>query len=131
MLPLAEPKPSVSLAGRRILVMEDEYFLADDIRRVLASTGATVIGPFNEVADATSLLDRDTPVDAAILDINLRSEMVFPVARALRERGIPFVFTTGYDRRSIDPEFHDVTLWEKPLDSAALLRSLGGMMRKE
>ena len=130
MLPLTETKPSVSLAGRRILVLEDEYFLADDIRRVLASSGASVIGPFNEVADAAEFLDSDAPVDAAILDINLRSEMVFPLARALRARGIPFVFTTGYDRGSIDPEFHEVALWEKPLVMTSLLRSLGAMMGK-
>jgi CheY-like chemotaxis protein len=117
------------LSGCRILVIEDEYFLADDIARALRELGARVVGPVGELEDAASLLDTDVTIDAAVLDINLRSDMVFPLARTLRARKVPFVFTTGYDRKSIEPEFGDVRLWEKPLDIPAMAHELAGMIR--
>jgi DNA-binding response OmpR family regulator len=117
------------LSGRRVLVVEDEYFLADDIARALAALGVQTIGPYAEVDEATQAVDRDVAIDAAIMDVNLREELVFPLARILRARKVPFVFTTGYDRSSIDAEFHDVPLWGKPLDVRALTNELTGMIR--
>lgn len=124
-----QPVSSSPLAGHRVLVVEDEYFLADDIVRALQALGARVIGPFGELEDATQVIDDDAAIDAAIIDINLRSEMVFPLARILKARNIPFVFATGYDRGSIDAEFRDVRVWEKPVDLAAMARDLGNMIR--
>jgi CheY-like chemotaxis protein len=117
------------LAGRRVLVIEDEYFLADDIVRTLSALGARIIGPFGDLGEATAVLDHDVAIDAAIVDINLRSEMVFPLARVLRARKVPFVFTTGYDSSSVEPEFQDVRLWGKPLDVAAMARELTSMIK--
>jgi DNA-binding response OmpR family regulator len=111
------PKP---LSGRRILVIEDEYFLAEDIARELTLLGAQIIGPIGELAEAANIVGADIAIDGAVLDINLRSEMIFPVARTLRLRGVPFAFTTGYGMTAIEPEFQDVRLWEKPLDTAAM-----------
>ena len=90
------------LSGRRVLVIEDEYFLADDLVRALSTLGARIVGPFGDLDEATDIVDRDIAIDAAIVDVNLRSQMVFPLARLLRTRNIPFVFTTGYDRSAID-----------------------------
>ena len=118
------------LAGRRILVVEDEYFLADDIVRALTALGARIVGPCGGLAEATGILDGDAVIDAAIMDINLRDEMAFPLARALRSRHIPLIFTTGYDRSSIASEFHDVRVWSKPLDIKALTRELAGMINR-
>lgn len=59
-----------------------------------------------------------------MLDVNIRSDMIFPVARELRARHVPFVFTTGYDKITIIPEFQDIVLLEKPLDLAAMARKL-------
>jgi CheY-like chemotaxis protein len=112
------------LAGRHVLVVEDEYFLADDIVRALQALGAGVLGPCGELEDATRMLDDHVTIDAAVIDINLRSEMVFPLARLLRSRSIPFVFATGYDRTAVDAEFRDIHLWEKPLDLPAMARDL-------
>ncbi len=123
------PVSSGPLAGCRVLVVEDEYFLADDIVRALQSLGARVLGPCGELEDATQVLDDDGAIDAAVVDINLRSEMVFPLARILKQRKIPFVFTTGYDRAAIGAEFHDIRLWEKPLDLAAMARDLSKLIR--
>ncbi|MDA9434010.1 response regulator [Bradyrhizobium sp. CCBAU 51627] len=116
------------LSGRRVLVVEDEYFLADDISRVLRSVGADVAGPVGEVEDALRILHDGSVLDGAVLDVNLRSEMVFPIAQELRARHVPFVFTTGYDPVSIAPEFQDVLLWEKPIDVAAMIRGLGRLI---
>jgi DNA-binding response OmpR family regulator len=122
------PIGSGPLAGHRILVLEDEYFLADDIVRALQALGAGVVGPFGELADAAGSLDGDISIDAAIIDINLRSEMVFPLARILKERKIPFVFATGYDRTSIEAEFQDIRVWEKPVDLTAMANDLSNMI---
>jgi CheY-like chemotaxis protein len=122
---LAKESP---LLGRRVLVVEDEYFLADDIARALAALGAQTVGPYGDLEEATHVVDRDIAIDAAIVDVNLRNELIFPLARSLRARKVPFVFTTGYDKSSIDPEFHDVPLWGKPLDIRALTRELASMI---
>ncbi|SFH69904.1 response regulator [Bradyrhizobium sp. Gha] len=121
-------RESAPLSGRRILVVEDEYFLADDISRAFRSFGAEVAGPVGEMEDALRILHDGSIIDGAVLDVNLRNEMIFPVAQELRARHVPFVFTTGYDKVSIAPEFHDVVLWEKPVDVAAMARGLGGLI---
>jgi CheY-like chemotaxis protein len=123
-----QPTSTGPLAGRRVLVIEDEYFLADDIARALRELGARVLGPIGELEEAMSLIDGDVSIDGAVVDINLRSDMVFPLARTLRARKVPFVFTTGYDRKSIEAEFGDVRLWEKPLDIPAMTHELAGMI---
>ena len=116
------------LSGRRVLVVEDEYFLADDISRALRSVGADVLGPVGEIEDALRILHDGSVIDGAVLDVNLRSEMVFPIAQELKSRHVPFVFTTGYDPVSMAPEFQDVLLWEKPIDVPAMIRGLGGLI---
>jgi CheY-like chemotaxis protein len=126
--PKAESAPPGPLTGRRILVVEDEYFLADDISRHFVSLGAEIIGPIAYLDDAAELLNAASTIDGALLDINVRSEMVFPLARLLRSRNVPFVFTTGYDRKSLGPEFVDVQVWEKPLDIPRVARSLTALM---
>ena len=92
-----------ALAGRRLLVVEDEYFLAAELVEALSADGAKVIGPAASVDDALDLLDDTAQLDGAVLDLNLQGEMAFPVADALMERDIPFVFLTGYDQSVIPP----------------------------
>jgi DNA-binding NtrC family response regulator len=116
------------LTDRRILVIEDEYFLADDIGKALRALGAEIAGPVGEIADAARILQNGGALDAAVLDVNIRSERIFPIARELRARQVPFVFTTGYDKVSIEPEFRDVPLWEKPFDIAAMAQSLARLL---
>src|SRR4028119_1400361 len=85
-----------SLRGRRVLVVEDDYILAEDLREQLLSCGAEVVGPVACVADALALLEDGSAPCGAILDIGLvENETVYPVADALRTRDIPFVFATG------------------------------------
>jgi CheY-like chemotaxis protein len=122
---------SAPLAGRRILVVEDEYFLGDDIGRALLALGAEVIGPVGNVAEALHVLERGDVLHGAVLDVNVRDQRIFPIARGLTSRHVPFVFTTGYDKGIIDPEFKHVPLWEKPIDIAAMLRGLGGLIQNQ
>ena len=111
---------------RRVLVVEDEYYLAQDLARALQKLGAQVVGPVPTLEAALALIGAE-PVDAAVLDINLRGEEVYPVADALAERGIPFVFATGYDRSSIPATYQDVPRWEKPFDPHELAKGLPGL----
>ena len=124
----AEPASPKPLAGRRILVVEDEYFLADDLKRHFASLGAEIVGPVGYLDDANELLRDGAVIDGALLDINVRSEMIFPLARQLRSRNVPFVFTTGYDKSSLAPEFVGVQVWEKPLDIPRVAHSLTALI---
>ena len=128
--PTAEPRPQPTPAGsgrRRVLVVEDEYMIAQDLARELEDVGAEVLGPVPSVADALALLVAEAvPPDAAILDVNLGGEMVFPVAEALRERGVPFVFVTGYDPWSLPQAYADVPCCEKPFDVGRCMWSLFG-----
>jgi CheY-like chemotaxis protein len=104
-----------SLRGRRVLIVEDDYLIAEDLREQLLSCGAVVLGPVACVADALALLEDGAVPDMAILDIGLGGGKVYPVADALRRRGIPFVFATGYDSWSIPSAYADVPRTEKPV----------------
>jgi len=115
---------SDALAGRRLLVVEDEYLLAAEVVKELRSQGAEVIGPVATIADALDLLAETERVDAALLDLNLCGEMAFPIADALMERRVPFVFATGYDRFAIPPRYVDVRRFEKPVDVRDVARAL-------
>jgi DNA-binding response OmpR family regulator len=120
--------PLSPLSGRRIFVVEDEYFLADDIGRACRALGADVAGPVGDLDDALRILHDGSILDAAVLDVNIRSEMIFPVARELKARNVPFVFTTGYDKVAISPEFHDVPILEKPIDLPAMAQRLAALI---
>lgn len=87
------------LEGQTILVAEDEYYAAEDLRRELTRLGATVIGPAPTLRRALELIEDAEQIDAVILDINLGGEMIFPTADLLTDRSVPILFTTGYDSR--------------------------------
>ena len=113
-----------SLQGRRILVVEDEYMIADAMQRGLEDEGVIVVGPAASVRKALHLLDAATDLDGAVLDMNLADEKVFPVADALQARGIPFLFTTGYDAAEVPPAWRHVQRLEKPVEFAAIAQAL-------
>lgn len=88
--------------GRRILVVEDNFLAAEVVRDMLETSGCAVVGPVGRVDDALRLAEQEE-LDAAVLDVNLNGEWCFPVARMLRQRGVPFIFLTGYDDTAIIP----------------------------
>lgn len=108
-----------------ILVVEDEYFIADAMQRGLEDVGARVIGPAATVEDALALLDSNS-VNGAILDVNLDNEGVFPVAEALTARSIPFVFATGYSASDLPSQWRHITRLEKPVDASKIANALFG-----
>jgi CheY-like chemotaxis protein len=113
------------LHGRRLLVVEDEYLVADDFALRLEDAGAIVVGPAASVQDALELVKTEgATLDAAVLDVNLAGELVYPVADELASRGVPFVFATGYDASAITSAYADAPHCEKPLDPALLVRAL-------
>lgn len=114
------------LAERRILLVEDDYFIVSDLARSFEADGAEVVGPAASVADALTLLAANRRVDGAVLDICLHGEMVFPVADALEARGVPFVFATGYDRMVVPPRYAAIRHCEKPVEPAMLVQALFG-----
>lgn len=112
------------LDGRRILVVEDDYFVADDLSRGLAEEGAEVLGPVPSVAAALDLLDREDWPDLALLDVKLGDETVYPLADVLRRLGIRFVFATAYGQGELPDAYAQVPRCEKPLIMHQLLRAL-------
>ena len=122
-------RPAIgSLARCRVLVVEDEFYIADEMAQALQTLGAEVVGPVPTKDKALALLASEERIDAAILDINLKGQAVYPVADALAERGVPFVFATGYDQAAVPPPYQTVPRWEKPFDPKALAQALPSVM---
>lgn len=115
----------LALNGCHILIVEDEYLLAQDLRAELADAGAVVAGMAGTVAGALEQIESLARLDGAILDVNLRGESVFPVADRLAARGVPFLFTTGYDASALPPRFRHVVRCEKPMNMASVVRAIG------
>ena len=108
------------LGGRRILLVEDELLVAMAVENVLRDEGCAIIGPIGRVEPALKAAREET-LDAAILDVNLAGEHVDPIAQALAERKIPFMFTTGYDRSMLPAEHADRPTLAKPFRPAQLI----------
>ncbi|WP_283179551.1 response regulator [Gemmobacter sp. 24YEA27] len=105
-----------ALSGISVLVVEDEYLLATDLAQFLERGGASVIGPFPTLTEALSSVCAGAKPDFAMLDVNLRGEMVFPLADHLIAAGIPFIFMTGYDTASLPAAYAEIPRLRKPVD---------------
>jgi len=109
-----------TLFNRRILVVEDEYLIAQDVQYDLERAGATVLGPLASVEQALEMIARTDHIDAAVLDVNLGHDTSFPIAHALMIRSIPFLFATGYDASDIPPMWRHARTETKPLRAGAV-----------
>ena len=112
------------LKGRRLLVVEDDFFIADDMRHSLEEAGADVIGPVASVQDALELLAQNETCDGAVLDVNLRGETSYAVADELAARDIRYVFTTGYDADRIPARYADIMRYQKPVEMGEVVAAL-------
>ena len=112
--------------GLRVLIVEDALLLALELEAGLQEAGAQVVGCAADVDEALSLLE-SAVVDVAVLDANLNGVSVAPVAEVLRERGIPFVFATGYGDSKILPEGFDAPIIRKPYDVTQVAAGLAAV----
>jgi DNA-binding NtrC family response regulator len=121
------------LDGLSVLVIEDEFILADDATRVLLRAGADVIGPFGVANAALAAVERRKP-HCALVDVDLGSGADFEPARTLKRRGVPLIFFTGYDTAVVPPDLRHERFLEKPVFMGAIVdivasacgRSAGG-----
>lgn len=112
-----------ALAGTRVLVIEDEMLVALLVEDMLAQAGCIVIGPFARVRDALAAVKTEV-TDLALLDVNVAGEKVFPVAHALEERGVPFLFLTGYGQGALPRDRPDWEACSKPFFPEQLAKRL-------
>lgn len=112
------------LTACRVLVVEDEYALADELRYELTRVGATVIGPVGQLQRAIDLVTPEVDIDVAVLDVNLGDEAVYPLADLLATRGVRMIFATGYEARSIPSRFAHVPTFVKPVAMSALVEAV-------
>lgn len=120
-----EPQGAASSPRKIILVAEDELLIAMELETMLLDAGYEVMGPVATVAAALAILDGHRP-DAGVLDVNLRGEQITPVARVLKNMGVPFLLSTAYDQATLDKiaAFIGVTIIGKPASPKQLLAEL-------
>ncbi|HEY8576951.1 MAG TPA: response regulator [Devosia sp.] len=114
------------LAGRRILVVEDEAILAMDIAAEIEDHNGVVLGPVTTLDEGIAALQQQNP-DACIVNINLGPNKVYDLADLLIDRDVPFVFASSEPRAAIPERFKEVPLHTKPMKmveaAAALMRN--------
>lgn len=115
-----------ALAGKRILVVEDEFVVAAMAEDMLTELGATVVGPAGTIGQGLRLAETDL-IDAAVLDVNMDGERADPVARVLQARSIPVVFATGYGASSFDGG-QPALILSKPYTQAQLADALARVL---
>jgi DNA-binding NtrC family response regulator len=116
-----------NLTGHSVLVVEDEYWIATDAAHALRDAGADVIGPVPNADAAKAAVARQRP-DAVMIDINLGEGPSFAFATSLKERGIPFMFVTGYDEEFIPEEFDDVQRLQKPVELRQMIDAVSRLV---
>ncbi len=121
--PAESPPAAKKFIDLRVLLVEDEALVAMMMQDVLEDLGCVVFGPHRTLSSAAEAAKEEN-VDLALLDINLGQELVYPAAEILADRGVQFVFLTGYDNEHVDPRFRYAPVLQKPFDREALQRVL-------
>jgi CheY-like chemotaxis protein len=117
------------LKGARILMVEDEWLASMLFTELLTDFGCEIVGPASSVAEAV-VLAAAAEIDAAVLDLNVKDELVYPVARTLADRGIPFVFLTGYAADRISETYRARPALQKPVSAEKLAQILKEMLNQ-
>jgi CheY-like chemotaxis protein len=113
-----------ALQGRRVLVVEDEMMIAMLVEDMLAELGCSVVGPAHALDAALNLASTEIGLDAAVLDVNLAGQPVFAVADALRAKGVPTIFSTGYGEAGLRDVDRGAPVLQKPFRAGDLARAL-------
>jgi CheY-like chemotaxis protein len=114
-------------SGRRVLLVEDETIVAWLLEDMLADLGCAVVGPAASVGQALAMIDTEA-IDVAMLDVNLNGQMSYPVADALDARGVPFVFSTGYQKDRLLERYRTVPALQKPFRLSELKDMLARLL---
>jgi CheY-like chemotaxis protein len=117
----------VPAKGRRALVVEDESLVAMLVEDMLADLGCEVVATAARLEVAVEKAST-LPIDFAVLDVNLAGQLAYPVADALRERGIPFLFATGYGASSLAEGYRHLPALQKPFGDRDLARALASIL---
>ena len=126
---MAVDERTKSLDGTRVLIVEDEYFLADDLSRSLVQAGAKVVGPIGTLAEAQDRV-RGDDFDMAVVDMNLRGDFAYAVAERLNADRVPFVIATGYNETALPERLKHVPRVEKPFAAHDVVTLLIGLRDK-
>jgi CheY-like chemotaxis protein len=119
-----------ALEGYSVLVVEDDFLVAEVLVDILEDAGAKVVGPFGWVDEGVGAVnDSKGTIDCAVLDINLHGLKSYPIADALKAHNIPFVFTTGYSGEAIPDAYRPFPRYEKPFNPERLIRALATAKR--
>ena len=105
--------PGKELKGVRVLLVEDQMIVAMQIEDMLQAAGCKVVGPVGTLQAAVAMA-REEPLDAAVLDVNLDGDKVFPAAEELHSRGIPFILATGYGEQALPDQWRHRPRLSKP-----------------
>ena len=112
-----------NLEGLTVLVVDDDYFVANDCAAVLREQGATVVGPVQDMSRARASMFGEI-TDCVLLDINLKGELAFSLAEELVAHGVPFIFTTGYDASILPLSMRNRPCLLKPLETRDLVQAI-------
>jgi CheY-like chemotaxis protein len=123
------PKAPVSLAGRRILIVEDSPVVGPFTADLLHELGCEVVGPAPNMAAARELIESEM-LDAALMDVHIRGERVFPLCEALAARDVPFILTSGYADWNMPEKWRDRPRLQKPYTLGAVEKALTQLLRK-
>jgi CheY-like chemotaxis protein len=111
----------------RVLVVEDEYLIRMLLEDMLADNGYAVAKAVGTIAEASQFA-ADGAFDVAILDVNVDGEEIYPVADILAQRGLPFVFVTGYGEDSLPAKYRNRPALQKPFQSEQLRATLAELL---
>jgi CheY-like chemotaxis protein len=111
----------------RVLVVEDEYLIRMLVEDMLADLGYAVAAAVGTMA-AASEFAATGDFSAAVLDVNLNGKEIYPVADILEQRGLPFVFVTGYGERTLPERYRNRPALQKPFQADQLGAALGGLL---
>lgn len=113
--------------SRRVLVVEDDFLVASLLAEILESVGWQVVGPVAHLAAALDAAASEG-VDAAVLDVDLGGQTVYPVAEVLDARRVPFVFVTAYGREAFPPLFCGRPHLGKPFAPGELIYTVASLI---
>ena len=116
-------EPVSGLDGCRVLVVEDDYLLADDLKKELEAHGTKVVGPIANLGVAQDQVSRGG-FDVAVINVRLGNELTWSIADELMRGNIPFAFVTGYGAGAVLERFRYIVRWEKPYEMSKFIEDI-------